>query len=171
MPPYDHWALMMDAKPHGGGEWHPGLHGHRLRGMLLAWNYLLLLGKAVKALQVDPKGATAAAAKSTAVKPLPEPWGCDKTICGVAPNCATSFEPRVQGDLRDIMAPGGKVGACLQVLVHSVCHSTLRCVFTYSSDRTRYMLVYYVLHTCTLLRYPGTSVAACLSQIACPSPF
>jgi hypothetical protein len=106
-PPYDHWSLMMEGKPHGGGEWHPGLNGHRLRGLLLAWDYLQLLGKAIKALSADPAAAAAAAKISVTVKPLPVKARCAVAICGTAPHCASSFEPRVQGDLRDIMVAGG----------------------------------------------------------------
>ena len=105
----------MPQQPHGGGEWHPGLNGHRLRGLLLAWDYLQLLSKALKAIQASPAAASAAAARSVAVKPLPAPRGCDKSVCGVAPKCATSFEPRQSGDLRKLLAPGSgkwKVTMC-----------------------------------------------------------
>jgi hypothetical protein len=38
---------MKKDKPSGGKDWHPGPHGHELRGRILAYHYLRLLQDAI----------------------------------------------------------------------------------------------------------------------------
>ncbi len=88
--PFTFKEFQMDGKPGRSAWWHPSPLGHRFRGDVLAWNYLLLWENAAKSVLQKPIQLPL-----PLPPPLPEPLRCLPYMCSQnVKRCLTTYVPR-----------------------------------------------------------------------------